>query len=262
MNRKNSILPRLFVLILLLSLPALACTTLTGDAEESDPRVETGNSDQPGNADSEEQPASTEADSSGAQDAAGEHESPQDSDNARESIVSALSSGLEVEAMRLHIVTEDVGSGLVSDTTLAFIRPDRYQMISAGGEFIIIEDITYLKGPDGKWITMPGTDMAGTIEASLDAFAGASVIDERLNTLSEDNVNYEGKESINGVDTLVYSIDEGLVGTGISSQTMMWIGEDDGLLYRQELSNKVGDNESRIIMDFEYGAAVTIEPPE
>lgn len=254
MNRKNSILSRLLVLIFLLALPALACATLSGDGDETTPAAKTESSDQPSGAETENSDQANAADD-GATD-------PRGNGDAQDSIVSALSSGLEVEAMRLHIVTEDVGSGVVSDTTLAFIRPDRYQMISEGGEFIIIEDTTYLKGPDGKWLTMPGTDMTGTIEASLDAFAGAGVIEERLNKLLEDDVKYEGKESINGVDTLVYSIDEGLPGSVISSQTKMWIGEDDDLLYRQELVNKIGDTESRIIMDFEYGEAVTIEPPE
>jgi hypothetical protein len=276
MNRRKSFLPRLILLIFLLALPALACTTLTGDNDESEPAADTGSSDQAAAVDSEEQSASSDVDGSGESGAAGDQDSAQGSGDAgeasggaeksggdaRESIISALRSGLEVDAMRLHIVTEDFGSGLVSDVTLAFVRPDRYQMISEGVEFIVVDDTTYLKGPDGEWVTLPGTEMSSTVDATLDAFAGLNIIEERQDTLSQRDVNFEGKETINGVDTLVYSFDEGLPGAGISGLIKMWIGEDDGLLYRQEVESKIGDQESRIMMEFEYGAAVTIEPPE
>ena len=276
MNRRKSFLSRLILLIFLLALPALACSTLTGDNDESDPAADTNSSGQPAVADPDDQSASSDADDSGGSDAAGDRESAQDSDDAgkasggpeksgsdaQESIISALRSGLDVDAMRLHIVTEDTASGLVSDVVLAFIRPDRYQMISDDIEFIVVDDTTYLKGPDGNWTTLPGTEMTSTVQATLDAFAGAAVIESRQDTLSQRDVNFEGKETINGVDTLVYSFDEGLPGAGISGLIKMWIGEDDGLLYRQEVSSWIGNQESRIMMEFEYGAAVTIEPPE
>jgi len=276
MNRKKNFLSRLILLIFLLALPALACSTLTSDNDESEPAAETGSSDQTTKADSADQPAAPDADDSGEPGAAGDRESAQDSDDtgkasggpeksgsdAQESIISALRSGLDVDAMRLHIVTEDTASGLVSDVVLAFIRPDRYQMISDDIEFIVVDNTTYLKGPDGNWTTLPGAEMTNTVEATLDAFAGAAVIESRQDSLSQRDVNFEGKETINGVDTLVYSFDEGLPGTGISGLIKMWIGEDDGLLYRQEVESKIGDQESRILMEFEYGAAVSIEPPE
>jgi len=276
MNRKKYFLSRLILLIFLLALPALACSTLTSDNDESEPAAETGSSDQTTKADSADQPAAPDADDSGEPGAAGDRESAQDSDDtgkasggpeksgsdAQESIISALRSGLDVDAMRLHIVTEDTASGLVSDVVLAFIRPDRYQMISDDIEFIVVDNTTYLKGPDGNWTTLPGAEMTNTVEATLDAFAGAAVIESRQDSLSQRDVNFEGKETINGVDTLVYSFDEGLPGTGISGLIKMWIGEDDGLLYRQEVESKIGDQESRILMEFEYGAAVSIEPPE
>jgi len=276
MNRKKSFLSRLILLIFLLALPALACSTLTGDNDESGPAAETGSSDQTAAADSDDQPAAPDADDSGEPGAAVNQDSSQDSGNAdeagdgpektggdpRESIVSALRSGLEVDAMRLHIVTEDMGSGLVSDVILAFVRPDRYQMKSDDIEFIVVDNATYLKGPDGNWTTLPGTEMTNTVEATLDAFAGLNVIESRQDTLSKNDVNFEGKETINGVDTLVYSFEDEVPGIEFIGLIKMWIGEDDGLLYRQEVSSWIGNQESRITMEFEYGAAVTIEPPE
>jgi hypothetical protein len=276
MNFRKSFESRLILLIFLLALPALACSTLTGDNDEGEPAAETASSDQAPAADSDDQPAALDADGSGESDAAGDQDRDQDSGDAdeasggpektggdpRESIISALRSGLEVDAMRLHIVTEDMGSGLVSDVILAFVRPDRYQLKSDDIEFVVVDDTTYLRGPDGNWTTLPGAEMTSTVEATLDAFAGAAVIESRQDSLSQSDVNFEGKETINGVDTLVYSFGEGLPGVGISGLIKMWIGEDDGLLYRQEVESKIGDQESRILMEFEYGAAVTIEPPE
>lgn len=283
MIRKKSYYTHLILLIILLALPALACTTLTGDGDQDEPAVETTGSEpaeavepeQEKASESQEQPATTDTDS-GEQaavvdDDAGEQQTAGDSDgdaaaektggDAKENIISALRSGLDVDSMRLHIITEDLSSGLVTEVTLAFVRPDRYQMTSDGAEFIIIEDTTYMNSGGGDWLTIEGTDMTSTVESTLEAFAGANVIEDRQNSLSQRDVNYEGKETINGVDTLVYSFDEGLEGTAISGGIRMWIGEDDGLLYRQEVESKIGDAESRMIMNFEYGAAVTIEPP-
>lgn len=182
--------------------------------------------------------------------------------DAKESILSALRSGQEVDAMRLYVVTEDITSGLVTEVTLAFVRPDRYQMISEGVEIVIIEDTTYMSTGDGEWLTIEGTEMSNTVDSTLEAFAGTEIIDERQQSLSESNVNFDGRETINGVETLVFSYEEGFEGSAFSGSVVMWIGEEDGLLYRQVVENSISGSETRVTMDFEYGESVSIEPPQ
>ena len=125
MNRKKSFLSRLILLIFLLALPALACSTLTGDNDESESAAETGSSDQAAAADSDDQPAAPDADGSGESDAAGNLDSAQDSgdpgeasggpeksgSDAQDSIIKALRSGLDVDAMRWRNVEKLSSSG-------------------------------------------------------------------------------------------------------------------------------------------------------
>jgi outer membrane lipoprotein-sorting protein len=224
----------------------------------------------------EEAPAGPEEDSQEAEEAQGVTEDQEeetgdgaevsaepekDSGEIKDEIVTALQSTREVDSMRMHMVTEDLTSGLVTEVTLSFVRPDRYQMSSEGVEFIIIGDTTYMSSGDDQWLTLQGTEMSETVETTLDAFAGTDVIDERQQAITQSDINYEGKETINGVDTLVYSFNEGFEEAELIGQVRMWIGEEDGLLYRQEIENAIAGAETRIYMEFEYGADVTIEPP-
>ncbi len=291
MTINNRLSIRLFLLLSLLLLPVLACSTLTGDGgdeeaavelvepaqsalddlQDSGGETETVEEEVPASeAEVEEEvaepqeevaePAESEAAESEGE-GAGSAEPDQASGDVQEQIAGALRSATKVDAMRMHMVTEDLANDLVTEVTLAFIRPDRYQMSSEGVDLIIIEDTTYMSTGDGNWLTMAGTEMLSTVELTLEAFAGAEAIEERQSLLAQSEVNYEGKETINGVVTLVYSFNEGVDVAGFGNSVRMWIGEDDGLLYRQEIENTIAGAESRILMEFEYGDAVTIEPP-
>jgi hypothetical protein len=264
MNCRNSFQTHILLLLLLLVLPALACNTLLGDSDDGESAGSV--------VESQEEATSTEQDSPselGAEESvdvegeAGEAAAGSDGEPSvsRETIVSALRTGLEIDRMRVHVTSEDLGGGAVSNVTLAFVRPDRYHLVSQELEVIVVEDTTYLKGPNGKWTTVPGTEMVGTVEGTLAAFAGDAAIQERLDTLSESDVTLEGRETINGVETQIYSIDEGPDGSSIFGRAKMWIGVEDGLLYRQEVETELGGVGSRTTMEFEYGDDVSIEPP-
>lgn len=293
MTLRNKLSTRLFLLLSLLLLPVLACSTLTGDGGEGETAIELiepvqstsddlqeedGKSDAlevevpaASNGEDGEQPADSQqevaepTESEAAVESEGEGvvsaEPDKDSGDIQEQIVGALRSATEVDSMRLHIITEELTSGLVTEVTLSFIRPDRYQMSSEGVELIIIGDTTYMSTGDGQWLTLEGTEMLNTVESTLDAFAGADIIEERQSSIDQSEINFEGKETINGIDTLVYSFNEGFDEAEFAGSVRMWIGEDDGLLYRQEVESSITGVESRILMEFEYGADVTIEPP-
>ena len=273
MNLRNTFQTHIFLLLLLLAIPALACATLTGGSDDSEPAGSAVESEQTDSADAQDSLPTlarrmsragrrgTETDEADpASEAAAE--SQEAAGDSRETIVSALRTGLDIDRMRMHITSEDVGSGQVTDVMLAFVRPDRYHLVSEGLEVIVVEDTTYLKGPDDKWTTVPGTEMLSTVEGSLAAFAGEAAIEERLDTLSRSDVIFEGRETINGVETQVYSFNEGLDASSIFGRVKMWIGVEDGLLYRQEVESEISGIGSRATMEFEYGDAVTVEPPD
>ena len=268
MKLRNIFQTHFFLLLLLLAIPALACTTLLGGSDDGQTAGSVVAPQQ--DASSVEQDPSTatgtqgEGDDSAADDPASEPAagSGEAARSSRETIVEALRTGLEIDRMRMHIVSEELSSRQVTEITLAFVRPDRYHLISEGLELIVIEDTTYLKGPDGKWTSRPGTEMIGTVEGTLSAFAGEAAIQERLDTLSESDVSVEGRETINGIETEIYSFNEGGDGSSIFGQVRMWIGVEDGLLYRQEVESELSGVGTRATMEFDYGDAVVVEPPE
>jgi hypothetical protein len=252
MKLRNTFQTHTFLLLLLLAIPALACTTLTRGSDDNEPSAATATDNEGVGTESGEAATTSEATTV----------SEEASSDSREAIVSALRTGLEIDRMRMHIISEDVGSGQVTDITLAIVRPDRYHLVSEDLELIVVEDTTYLKGPNGGWTTVPGTEMIATVEGTLAAFAGEAAIQERLDTLSESDVIIEGTETINGVETQIYSVNEGLEESSIFGRVKMWIGIEDGRLYRQEVESELSGVGNRATMEFEYGDAVTVEPPE
>ena len=284
MTRKSLIpVRKIFILLLLLALPALACNPLSGAEEEvaenaaalvegiADAVEEQSNAaqeDEPVASDSsQDKPAVDEATEAGQADetassASGSGESSSSAGaESPDAITGALRSSLTVDSMRMQITSEDLNSGITTDVTLAFVRPDRYQMSSEGIELIVIGDTTYLGTPDGEWVETPA-NMSSTIEEALLAFVSDAAIEERLAGVSSDwsRVNSLGTKKINGVEVRGYEYEESATDQ-FSSLVRMWIGVDDGLLYRQEIEGNIAGIQSRTLMDFEYGDDVAIEPP-
>jgi hypothetical protein len=284
MTRKSLITVRkLFILLLLMALPALACNPLSGAKEEvaenaatfvegiveaveeqsdaaqedesvaSDSSLDSSNVDEVTAAGQEDESTSSGSDSG--------ESSPSAVGESPEAITGALRSSLTVDSMRMRIASEDLNSGLITDVTLAFVRPDRYQMSSEGVEIIVIGDTTYLGTPDGEWVETPA-NMTSTVEEALFAFVSNEAIEDRLEDFSSDwsRVNSLGTEKINGVEVRGYEIKDNITDQ-FSSLVRMWIGVNDGLLYRQEIESEVAGIHSRTVMDFEYGDDVTIEAP-
>ncbi|MGB3713210.1 MAG: hypothetical protein WA996_02155 [Candidatus Promineifilaceae bacterium] len=284
MTRKSMIpIRKIFILLLLLALPALACNPLSGAKEEVaenasslvegiveaveeqsdaaqedesvalDSTLDNSTVDGATDAGQGDDPASSES-GSGDSSSSADGESP-------EAITGALHSSLTVDSMRMRITSEDLSSGLTTEVTMAFVRPDRYQMSSEGVEIIVIGDTTYLGTPDGEWVETPA-NMSSTVEEALLAFVSDEAVEERLDSFSSDwsRVNSLGTEKINGVEVRGYEYEENSTDQ-FSSLVRMWIGIDDGLLYRQEIEGNIAGLQSRTMMDFEYGDDVVIEPP-
>jgi hypothetical protein len=268
---RHSLIPvrKIFILLLLLALPALACNPLSGAedevAENASALVEgivdaVEEQTDAAQEDNPDEPESTVDEEASSESGSGDSTSPSGSESP-EDITGALRSTLTVDAMRMHVSSEDLNSGVLTEVTLAFVRPDKYHMSSEGVELIVIGDTTYLGTPDGEWIETPAS-MSSTVEETLLAFVSDEAIDERLNDFSSDwsRVNALGIEKINGVEVRGYEYQEAATDQ-FSSLVRMWIGVDDGLLYRQEIEGNIAGIHSRTLMDFEYGDDVVIEPP-
>ncbi len=246
-------------LLILFALPVLACNPLSGaddEAEEIAAAVAEGIAtagQEAFDALDEEDSAETEEQSSEEQTSTG--------DKSPEAVAEALRTSLSVDAMSIHITSEDLTNGVISEVSIAFIQPDRYQMSSEGTEIIVIGDTSYLGTGDGEWTESP-VAMTDLVEQTLTSFFSPEAMDVLLETVDEDwsKLRSLGREEINGVETQGYEYKDNSIAQ-FSSLIRMWIGVKDGLLYRQEIESDLGGLQNRTLMDFSYGDDVTIEPP-
>lgn len=265
----------LFLFFILAALPALACTTFLGSGEDEvdsvavEPTIVVeAEATVPAEVPTEEPAVATEAPTI----APTEEPTPVQEEDAEaggesgfsslESIFRAQRSGLEVDALRMTMINEDLGSGEAVSSTFEFIKPDRFHMASEGFEIIIIEDTTYIKDESGTWVESP-IAMGDMFEGTIDAFTNEEAVEELLQDLEVtiDNVQSLGQETVNGKTTDVYeytaasSFDESIVNNKI------WVGTDDGLLYQQQIETESEGVRGRVTITYEYGSDVVIEAP-
>lgn len=265
----------LFLFFILAALPALACTTFLGSGEEEvdsvavEPTIVVeAEATVPAEVPTEEPAVATEAPTI----APTEEPTPVQEEDAEaggesgfsslESIFRAQRSGLEVDALRMTMINEDLDSGESFSSTFEFIKPDRFHMASEGFEIIIIEDTTYIKDESGTWVESP-IAMGDMFEGTIDAFTNEEAVEELLQDLEVtiDNVQSLGQETVNGKTTDVYeytaasSFDESIVNNKI------WVGTDDGLLYQQQIETESEGVRGRVTITYEYGSDVVIEAP-
>ena len=280
-RRKRVRLNGLLVFLFLAALPALACSTLSGSGEDEGSAVvveatvvaEEAAVAEPVEAPTEalvaaptetsvEEPTSVPAEEPTL---APTEESEPSGDlgvNALESIITAQRSGLDVDALRIEISTEDLDSGESVQSTFEFIKPDRFHMASEGFEIIMIGDATYIKEDTGTWIESP-VPMGEMFAGVFDAFTDDQTVSDMLEDLevSIDNLQFLGQETVNGKDTQVYeytaasTFDESIVSTRV------WVGADDGRLYKQVIQTDAEGARGLLTFVYSYGEDVTIEAP-
>jgi hypothetical protein len=260
------------VLLLVIAMPALACNPLSSVEEEADD-IATAVIEGISNASEQAAEAlqDNEAASSDSSESAAADDQPSQSDQAdtsepsdeeagvsQDMIAEAMRASLGIESMRIRVIIEDLTNGVTTEVTMAFIDPDRYQLSSDGLELIVIGDTTYMGTPDGEWVETP-SNMAGTIQESLASYVSEEAIEQRLN---EDWSNFHslGTEVINGVEAAGYEFEERVLAQYLGI-VRIWIGVEDGLIYRQEIENEISGIDNRTTLEFEYGDSVTIEPP-
>ena len=254
-------------ILLLMALPAIACNPLSGAGEET---AENASELVSKLVDAVEEQAQeidevetlSEESISGSEETSGSSSAGSGSGESANDIAEAFESSLAVDAMRIIITTEDSQSDTVTHMSLAFVHPDRYEMISDDAEIIVVDGTSYYRAPNSDW-SVSQVDMISTVEQTLQAFVSKEAIEARMDDPSNDwdKVKSLGTDTINGNEVRGYEYESKIPGTDTYSIFRMWIGTDDNLLYRQEVEGNISGFESHTIMEFEYGDDVSIDPP-
>lgn len=139
---------------------------------------------------------------------------------------------------------------------VAYAAPDRFYVkylvgTGSGMEMIWIGNEMYTNA-GGKWTKMP--DSKTSIPTLRDSFT-----EEGLKTLTD--VKFEGEESVDGKDALVYSYKNSTPAGNYPFTCKIWIGEDTGVpikIYVEYTNGML----KHMTVNYDTEAVVTIEPPK
>ncbi len=259
--------------IVLAALPALACQNFLGSGnDESEPTaIVTAITEEVSPAEPTVAPTEVPAEPTEAPTAEPIQEPVEESEDsageagidALEEIFRARRAGLDVDAVRVTMIDEDLSSGeITSQTLVEFIRPDSVHLASEGFEMIVVGGNTYLREEGGDWLQSP-VPMGDLFAELLDEFTNPEAVEELLDDLflTVENVNFIGQEALDGKQTRVYEYTATSSLDDSASQNTIWVGVDDGLLYRQLIDSDNEGVQSRMTMTYEYGEDITIEAP-
>jgi hypothetical protein len=177
----------------------------------------------------------------------------------------------DIQAMQVTMAAENLDTGEIMEASYSFVQPDRFLANLVGLETLVIGDTSYTRISQGEWAEqalLPAGITQNAVEEMTTGFLGQAAIYELLDDPGESGLSQSGEETVNGVDTLVYTYDGGIsspLAGIIHGEVKVWLGKDDGLLYRQEVVNSTDSGlgpRSKSIIEFFYGDAVAIEDPE
>jgi hypothetical protein len=276
-KRKTWATNYIFVFIFFLSMAIIACGGSGSDEEADEPAAASGQ---------EAAQGQSEASSSDEiQGAAEEQVSAQSSsdEEATETLTddSQAETGVDagaiasaptqdIQAMKVIMVAENLDTGETMEASYSFVNPDRFLANIMGLETLVIGDTSYMRIPQGDWTeqtTLPAASTQNAVEEMTIGFLEQATIYELIDDPSNSGLTLSGEESLNGIQTLVYAYDGGIsspLAGLIHGEVKVWIGKDDGLVYRQEVVNSTDSGlgpRSRSIIELIYGDAVSIEDP-
>jgi hypothetical protein len=269
MTRKIWAFKYVVTLLVFLSLIIIACGGSSGEDEGKQPvsvSVQTGAQNQNEASSSED-----------VQEASGEQDSGQSSvdesavESGGETSAITPTSADDIQAMQIIMVVENLDTGETMEASYSFVKPDRFQTNIMAMETLTVGGTAYLRDPQGQWVeqaAFPASLTEQAVEQVASAFTELATIYELLDDPSDSGLTQMSEEEINGVNTLVYTYSGGLtsplIGV-ISGEVKVWIGQTDGLLYRQEVVNATDTGlgpRTRGIVEIVYGDAVSIEGPK
>ena len=179
-----------------------------------------------------------------------------------ENIEAAQRAGLTVDAIRATITNENLNSGESGSTLLEFVRPNSYRMVTEEFELIVAAGQTFLKDKSANWLVSP-EEQTEKFEGFFEPFTDEQFVEAQLEALSTniEELNLVGQERLNDISTRVFTYFEQTAEDETPVHTTVWIGSEDGLLYRQVITFALNGENYQLITNFEYGDSVRIEPP-
>lgn len=134
-----------------------------------------------------------------------------------------------------------------TNAEMQFVAPDRYRIVKADSEVIVIGNESYSK-ENGKWTVL---------EDNIGEFIREqtrSGMEEGVRNLQ--NVEIVGKEKVGGKDATVYTHKFGDI------LTKVWIGTESGLQLKNEVEANIGGTVQKQTTVYDYEKTVTIEAPK
>jgi TonB family protein len=185
--------------------------------------------------------------------AARSHPQISSADNPREALKKTAYASRTVKCLRVRIGI--AGASPEAAVVVEWVPPDRQHVIGTNEEIIIVGRDAYRKAGAGPWRRFTGMML----------WADHDSLEESIREIEKaDEVELIGRESVDGVPTLVYRRTS-YPGPNKTSPitTRLWIGEADGLLRKSEADGCVGSKTVTVVSTYyDYNADIKIERPE
>ncbi len=186
---------------------------------------------------------------------------PEDDSN-RAPISGALRPGLEVDAIRVTISSEDLASGEITTSLAEFVQPDNYHLFDDTMDALIVDGKSYIKNEEGGW--EEAFDLSLAVGVVVNSVIDPALIEAGLimGTFSGPTGEkaFLGEESIGANTTRVYEYKIVLPGLGEEDAVTYraWIGSDDELIYRQLIEHPIKGTRSTI--EYVYEGVEIVAP--
>jgi hypothetical protein len=172
--------------------------------------------------------------------------------------IQASRAQLAQKAFRATIVGDD-DEGNEQTTVLEVIPTDRFRLVTADTEFIIVPDGTFLREAGGEWQKSP-MSMSGMMSQILSEQSVEQLIEES----QPDDIRFAGADVIDGKPMWIYTFTgkEDVGGMQVDTASRTWIGALDKLPYRVEATSTSGEETQSSTITYEYDESIEIEAPQ
>lgn len=175
------------------------------------------------------------------------------SGDARDIYVKAQQAQFDAKAFQSVLVQTAAGQTVTS--TVAYVYPDRWYVVSANTEMIVIGVKGYMKQA-GAWVEAPEY-----LAALITQLKDPTYIADAVKDVTD--VKLVGTETLNGVLCNVYEYRQKTTVATIEvvSNGRVWIGAANNLPYKTEVAGEAADAKSSTVLTITYDPNVKIEAP-
>lgn len=165
-------------------------------------------------------------------------------------------------ALRVVTVIENLTTRDRQVSSIAFIRPGSFHVLKEDFEIIITEGQTYSKEKGANWFVSPREDTS-KLGQIFDPFLENETVESEIRRLrlNAKDLIYAGRESFDGKEVQVLTFSWKNSNSESERQVEVWLGDEDGLLYRQVEEYSLNGEQIRKLSSYRYGSDVEIDPP-